>query len=94
MTLLYDFGGLLPEQRAIMAEGGWKWQRGVSLAEPADDIINPLVTRGLLLVQHSHTRSVLEGGERRGSVRRTFSVPGPVASAWRAFVATERGATP
>lgn len=94
MTLLYDFGDLTPEQRTLMADGGWKWVRGVSLAEPADDIVDPLVARGLLTVAHSHTRSVLEGGERRGSVRRTFSVPNPVAAAWRAFMATERGTPP
>lgn len=94
MTLLYNFGTLIPEQREIMAAGGWKWQRGVSLSEPHDDIVNPLVIRGLLLVQHSHTRSVLEGGERRGSVRRTWTVPSHVAAAWRAFIATERGRAP
>lgn len=81
MTLLYDFRALTPEQRGLIARGGWAWTRGVSTQEPADDILDPLVARGLLLVHHSHTRSVLEGGERRGSVRRTFTVPPRVAAA-------------
>lgn len=82
----YDFTDLTPNQRALLAVGGWDW--GCMRSEPTNETVEPLIARGLLVRHHTQEYSAA-CNDRRGPVRRSFEVPTDVQLAWWDFFDAE-----
>lgn len=90
MTPAYDFAGLSPNQRALLALGGWDWASSMR-SEPPNETVDPLIARGLL-VRHYMQEFSEACDDRRGLVRRSFEVPSDVRAAWLVYFAAEADA--
>jgi hypothetical protein len=85
--MTYDFSDLSPEQRNIIASGGWRWSAETP-TEPDAAVVDLLLVRKLVEGRHGFVH-LADRRDPLVSVQRSLVVPVDVARAWRRYLVRE-----